>query len=289
MKELVIISGKGGTGKTSIAGAFAVLANNKILVDCDVDAADLHLLLKPEIEQKETFIGGKIAEINLEKCVKCGMCKSICRFDAIQKDFIIDPIDCEGCAVCYYICPQKAINLKDNVNAKWYVSKTQTGPMIHATMTVGSENSGKLVTLLRTQAAILSKNKDLNLIIIDGSPGIGCPVIASITSAHYCLIITEPTLSGQHDLKRVLELTKGFNIKTFVCINKFDINPDIASEIEDYCKINDIKVSAKIPYDLTVTRAQVEGKSIIDYPDSIASQEIIKLFNDVINNINKEK
>ena len=279
MKELVVISGKGGTGKTSIVGALSKLFDKKILADCDVDAADLHLLLNPEIQYKEEFYGGKIASIDSSKCVRCGICKNVCRFDSISDDFTIDPIDCEGCGVCFLSCPHDAINFTDHLNGEWYRSNTLNGKMIHASMTVGSENSGKLVTKLRTESTILARDNNIELIIIDGSPGLGCPVIASITSVHCCLIITEPTLSGLHDLKRVLDLTKKFRIKSFVCVNKYDINIDMTEQIKQYCSDNDIKVIGNIPYDLNVTKAQINGTNIIDYADSKAAKAILDMFN----------
>lgn len=281
MDELVIISGKGGTGKTSITGALAKLFKNKVLVDCDVDAADLHLLLKPEIRITEDFSGGKVASINKDKCIQCNQCIDHCRFEAISEDYTIDPIFCEGCGVCYNLCPNEAINFTACKNGENFTSDTTEGEMIHAKMTVGSENSGKLVTLLRTKAKSLAHKKNNELILIDGSPGIGCPVIASLSSCKQCLIVTEPSLSALHDLKRVHELCKRFNIKSYVCINKYDINKDSSQQIEEFC--NDVKmpVISKIPYDLTITRAQLEGKSIIDYPDSKASKEIIRLYTEL--------
>ncbi|MEW5820747.1 MAG: 4Fe-4S binding protein [Cyanobacteriota bacterium] len=278
MKELVVISGKGGTGKTSITGALAKLARNKVIVDCDVDAADLHILLRPEIIYKEIFIGGVIAEISKEKCIKCNACKEVCRFGAVEENYEINKIDCEGCGVCYYLCKSNAITLKDNINGEWYRSNTEYGPMIHASMTVGSENSGKLVTLLRTNSAIIAKENGINLIVIDGSPGVGCPVIASITSAYCCLIVTEPSLSAFHDLKRVCELSKNFKAKTLVCINKFDINEDISNQIEEFCKHISIGLAGKIPYDNTITKAQIEGKNIMEFPESIAAKAINELW-----------
>ena len=278
MKELVVISGKGGTGKTSIVGSLAMLFDNLILADCDVDAADLHLLLNPEIQYEEPFIGGKIAIINQNKCVKCGKCKTLCRFDAIDEKFEINSIDCEGCGVCVLSCPHGAIDLVDNQNGTWYQSKTKYGDMIHATMTVGSENSGKLVTKLRKQAAVLANRTGIDLAVIDGSPGIGCPVIASITAANICLIVTEPTLSGIHDLERVYELIKKLNIKACVCINKYDINEDMTNRIVDFCDSNNIRVVGKVPYDITVTHAQIDAKCVIEYENSIAAKAIKEMF-----------
>lgn len=274
MKELVVISGKGGTGKTSIVGSFAILAENKILVDCDVDAADLHLILNPEIKKKEDFFGGKVASINLNKCVQCKKCMYLCKFDAIKPDFTIDPIDCEGCGVCYFSCKHNAIDFEDHKNGECYISETKYGPMVHASMTIGSENSGKLVTHLRTEAKKIAYKLKKDFIIIDGSPGVGCPVIASLTGTKNCLIITEPTVSGLHDLKRVFELAEKFRTKTYVCVNKYDINEDMSSKIEDYCNTKGIAIAGKIPYDINITKAQVAGKNIIEYTESPAATAI---------------
>lgn len=286
MKELVVISGKGGTGKTSIVGSLAMLFDNLILADCDVDAADLHLLLNPTIQYEEPFIGGKVAIINQNKCVKCGKCKSLCRFDSIDDNYVINSIDCEGCGVCVLSCPHFAIDLVDHQNGTWYQSKTDHGDMIHATMTVGAENSGKLVTKLRKQSAALAHQTGIGLGVIDGSPGVGCPVIASITAANICLVVTEPTLSGIHDLKRVYELINKLKVKACVCINKYDINEDMTNKIIDFCNESNISVVGRIPYDITVTHAQIEGKCVIEYDNSkasIAIREMYELLKPIVN------
>ncbi len=286
MKELAVISGKGGTGKTTITAAFAALAQNKIIVDCDVDAADLHLILDPEIQYRENFFGGKLAEINLMKCIECGKCIEVCQFDAISPDYVVDPIACEGCSVCVHFCPVNAIDFNTQLNGEWYVSNTRFGTLVHARLRVAEENSGKLVTIIRKQAKQIAEEKGLDLIIIDGAPGIGCPVISSITGASGVLLVTEPTLSGLHDLKRVASLAKNFfKIPTFVCVNKFDVNEKLTSEIEDYCRENGLSFVGRIAYDTMVTKAMVAGKSIIEFSDGEVSQAITKIWEKIISQL----
>lgn len=276
MQEIVIISGKGGTGKTTVTAAFASLAQNKVMADCDVDAADLHLILNPKIKHQEDFRSGKTAYIRQDDCIDCGKCLEVCQFEAISSDYVVDPISCEGCGVCVWFCPVNTIDFKDNVSGQWFISDTRFGPMIHAKLGIAEENSGKLVTLVRRQAKLLAEKENLDYIIIDGAPGVGCPVISSITGANTVLIVTEPTLSGVHDLKRVVELSsKHFNIKTFVCVNKFDLNLDITENIKNFCKENNIHFAGQIPYDNDVTKAMINGKNIIEYSDG-KTAEVIK-------------
>ena len=225
MKQLTVISGKGGTGKTSITASLAVLAKNVVVADCDVDAPDLHMLLHPQIIEKQPFKGSKLAAIEESKCTKCGLCHKICRFNAISDKLTVDSIGCEGCGVCAMICPVAAITLKERVSGNAYISKIPQGFMSHALLNPGEANSGKLVTLVRQNAKNIAITQKLDVIIIDGSPGIGCPVIASITGVDAALVVTEPTLSGIHDLKRVLGLLNHFKVTPFVCINMYDINP----------------------------------------------------------------
>ena len=277
MKELVVISGKGGTGKTSIVAAFSALAHNKVLADCDVDAADLHLVIEPTIRHREPFSGGKGASIVTEKCTACGKCRELCRFDAISEDgpgngqvkhtFRVDPISCEGCGVCVHFCPEQAIRFEPCVNGEWFISDTRQGPMVHAKLGVAEENSGKLVTLVRNQARQIAEQQNLDLILVDGSPGIGCPVIASITGADLLLAVTEPTLSGEHDLSRVVELAAHFRIPAVVCINKCDLNPDMADRIAAWCAERKVAVVGRIPYDRQFTEAQVHRQSLVEYSD----------------------
>jgi MinD superfamily P-loop ATPase len=282
MKELVVISGKGGTGKTSITASLAALAKNKIMVDCDVDAADMHLILKPEIEIRNDFYGGKSAQINQELCVKCGKCKEICRFDAVQiqtDDFLIDEIKCEGCGVCYHFCPSKAIKFEEKRSGEWYESNTRFGKLIHAKLGVAEENSGKLVTKIRNHARLAAHNNNCDLIIVDGSPGIGCPVIASISGANLVLIVTEPTLSGMHDSERVFQLTKHFKTPACICINKYDINLELTEKIEIFCTQNNIELVGKIPHSKEFTEAMIKELTLIEYSKGEVSKEIKNIWN----------
>jgi len=293
LKEIVIISGKGGTGKTSIVASFAALANKAVLADCDVDAADLHLLLEPDIKQAHDFTGGKLASVIAEKCIGCGRCEEVCNFDAamfngpandvVSRTYTIDPIACEGCSVCFHFCPVDAIEFKDAINGRWFVSNTRFGPMVHAKLGAAEENSGKLVSLIRKQAKQIATEQNKNLIIVDGAPGIGCPVIASITGADLVLAVTEPTFSAQHDLHRVIDLTKHFNIPTAVCINKYDINVKIAKSIEKEVMGRGAKMAGKIAYDVAVTKAQIEAKSIVEYSSNGLKEQVVSLWESVLN------
>ncbi|MFH0702216.1 MAG: ATP-binding protein [bacterium] len=287
MKELVIISGKGGTGKTSIVASFAALAKNKILVDCDVDAADLHLILNPEIKRSTEFYSGKNAEIKLEICTSCGKCLEICRFDAISKDFIVNETKCEGCGACFYHCPFQAVKFESKKSGNWYDSNTRFGKLIHAKLGIAEENSGKLVTEIKNYARIVAKQNKLDFIIVDGSPGIGCPVIASISGAHLVIIVTEPTLSGIHDAKRVFELAKHFKIPACICINKYDINLELTDKIEIFCIKNNIKLVGKIPYSKDFTRSMIKSLSIIEYTDNPLTDELKNIWNKISSIVKK--
>ncbi len=291
MKELVVISGKGGTGKTSIVAAFADLAKNAVFADCDVDAADLHLVLEPTIKNTADFSGGKQAFILAEKCIGCGKCRDLCRFDAINfngpandmiaKTYTVDPISCEGCKVCVEFCPVDAIEFNDSINGQWFISDTRFGTMVHAKLGIAEENSGKLVSLIRKEAKRIAEENKKDFIIVDGSPGIGCPVIASITGADLVLIITEPTLSGKHDLERVADLAAGFKIPVLVAINKFDLNPDMAAQIEQYAQNSSIKVVGKIRYDKAFTKAQILKSTVLEYTGGAVSEDIKALWRNV--------
>jgi MinD superfamily P-loop ATPase len=288
LKEIVVISGKGGTGKTSIVAAFAALTDNAVLADCDVDAADLHLLLQPDIKEKHDFSGGKLASVIGERCIGCGRCVEVCNFSAVtfsgpanevlEKTYVIDPVSCEGCGVCFHFCPANAIEFEDAVNGQWFVSDTRFGPMVHAKLGPAQENSGKLVSLIRKQAKQIATEQKKDFIIVDGSPGIGCPVIASITAADLVLVVTEPTISARHDLERVIKLIGHFKIPTVVCINKYDINLKMTKEIDRKMKDMNIAVIGQIPYDISVTKAQIAGQSIIEYSNNGLSNQIESLW-----------
>jgi MinD superfamily P-loop ATPase len=292
MKEIVIISGKGGTGKTSLVASIAALAEKKVLADCDVDAADLYLVLEPDIQALHYFSGGKKARIIEEKCTSCGKCVLTCRFDAITYplhtglagDHVprINSIFCEGCGVCVRVCEDNAIEFEPAVNGQWYVSKTRYGPMVHARLGIAEGNSGKLVSLIRQEAWKIARKYQLDFVIVDGSPGIGCPVISSITGSDLVLVVTEPTLSGQHDLDRVAELTRHFQIPTIVCINKWDLNPLIADQIESEAAKKGIRTAGRIRYDPAVTKAQIMKSSVIEYTGGAVSEDIKSLWRNII-------
>jgi MinD superfamily P-loop ATPase len=291
MKELIVISGKGGTGKTSIVAAFAALAKNAVLADCDVDAADLHLVLEPKVKQTHDFSGGKQAFIIAEKCTGCGICQDMCRFDAIDSNgegnnsvdrtFTVNPVSCEGCKVCVEFCPADAIEFNEHINGLWFVSDTRFGPMVHAKLGIAEENSGKLVTVIRKEAKKIAQEQKRNLLIVDGSPGIGCPVIASITASDLVLVVTEPTLSGKHDLDRVSELTSSFGIKTLVCVNKADINPRITDQISKEAQTRGLKVVGKIAYDEAFTSAQMIKATVVEYTGGAITEQIKALWRQV--------
>jgi len=283
MKQIVVISGKGGTGKTVITGAFAALAKNKVMADCDVDAADLHLLLMPEIKERYQFKSGKTAVINKGLCTECGKCVDVCRFSAISKGFTVDPISCDGCGFCSRVCPAQAIKMEENISGEWFVSDTRFGPMVHARLGIAEENSGKLVTLVREEAKKLGESQNRKWIIIDGSPGIGCPVIASISGIDLAVIVTEPTLSGLHDAGRIINTARHFKVNVKVVINKYDLNPDMTGRIEQYCKENNIDIAGKIRFDKSVVKAMVEQKTIIEYQNSRVKDEIINIWKKIEN------
>ena len=275
--KLIVISGKGGTGKTTISGSLAVLAKSKVIADCDVDAPDLHLLLSPHIKEKYEFFGMKKASIDTEKCTECGVCKELCRFGAIKivdGQYIVEPFSCEGCGVCVWNCPVQAIDFKENMAGEWYVSDTEYGPMVHAKLGIAESNSGKLVTQVRQKASEIAGAAGADFVIIDGPPGIGCSVIASLANTDLVLAVSEPTVSGIADLVRVLKLTRHFGIRTVVCLNKYDINTEKSREIEHYCSESNIQVVGRIPFDPEVTQAIVNGVPLVKYSHGRASQEI---------------
>lgn len=291
-KEIVVISGKGGTGKTSIVASFAALADKKVLADCDVDAADLHLVLNPRIEHRKDFSGGSKATIIEDSCTGCNRCIEECRFDAIQYapsgnggETSVPQVNhffCEGCGVCMRVCPAGAISFNPAVNGEWYISSTNHGPMVHARLGMAEGNSGKLVTQIREKARSIAEENCLDYVIVDGSPGIGCPVIASITGTDLVLVVTEPTLSGQHDLMRVAELTAHFNIPTIMCVNKWDLNPEMTERIEEQAKTRGIKVAGRVRYDTAITKAQIMKTSVVEYTGGAVSEDIKSLWRNVV-------
>jgi len=288
VKQIAVISGKGGTGKTSLVASFAALSRNCVLADCDVDAADLHLLLEPHVVRREPFTGGKRARIRTEQCTACGKCQEQCRFDAIildgpgngpvEKTFRVDPLACEGCGVCAWLCPERAIDLSPVVNGEWFISETRFGPMVHAKLGVGGENSGKLVTTVRMNAERVAQEHGLNLLLIDGSPGIGCPVIASVNGVDLVLVVTEPTLSGLHDLERVADLTWHFGVPTMVCVNKWDLNPQLRKQIELRARERRLGWAGTIRYDQAVTEAQIQGKTIVEHRENGCAADICNIW-----------
>jgi MinD superfamily P-loop ATPase len=283
MKEIVVISGKGGTGKTTLTASLAALYKNNVIADCDVDAADLHLLLDPDIQKTTEFKSGVEAVIDKNICTACGKCREVCKYDAISPDYIVNKIDCEGCAVCSFFCPDNAITLEERHCGEWYLSETRFGPFIHARLGIAEENSGKLVSLIRRQAKLLAEERGLDTILVDGSPGIGCPVISSITGASLVVVVTEPTVSGVHDMERVMGLAKHFQIPAVVVINKSDLNEEMSREIE--IKVNGLNspVIGHIPYDPVVTHAMVQGKTVVEFSDGPLIKEIEKIGQAILN------
>ncbi len=281
MKQLTVISGKGGTGKTTIAAAFASLAKDAVIADCDVDAADMHLILKPEILETIDFTGLDVASIDESLCIKCGKCKDACRFDAISDDITINIYECEGCGVCEYVCPEGAVNMVERKAGDAYLSKTRFGPMAHARLGIGEEASGKLVSFVRNNARTLAEKHDKDTIIIDGPPGTGCAVIASIAGVDMVLVVTEPSVSGIHDLERVLGVAGHFNIPAVVCINKYDINEENVLLIEKYCTENGVEVVGKLPYDDTPTKAMLQEMTVIEYSDGEFSRRVKEIWENV--------
>lgn len=265
MKEIVIISGKGGTGKTSMVSALASLVENAVLCDADVDAADLHLILAPETDERHDFTSGHTARINVEQCTQCGTCREMCRWNAIREDFTVDAVACEGCGVCYHFCPESAVEFPENLCGEWFVSQTRFGPMVHAALGIAEENSGKLVSLVRREARTLAESTGRDFILTDGPPGIGCPVIAAIGGADAVLIVTEPTVSGQHDMTRVVDLAAHFGVPAMLCVNKFDLNPEMAGEIEAFAESRGVAPMGRVPFDPIFVRAMVQGRTLFEY------------------------
>lgn len=280
-----MLSGKGGTGKTSLVASFTALTKNIVVTDCDVDAPDLHMLLNPKIIQTQEFKGSNLAVIDLNKCTNCNKCEELCRFNAI-KNLVIDPILCEGCGVCAYICPVKAIELKERTSGFAYISKTRYCPMSHAKLNPGEENSGKLVTLVKQNASQIAEKENYGLILNDGPPGIGCPVIASLGGVDLGVIVVEPSLSSIHDMERALALLNHFKVDSHVCINKYDINLENTKRIINFCNSNGIEVAGKVPFDPLVTKAMVNSKPVVEYaPKSMLSKDIKDLWNKILQHL----
>ncbi len=289
MKELLVVSGKGGTGKTCLTGSFITLSFDKkiIFADCDVDAANLHLLMTHEIVERNGFESGVVAVIDKNECIDCGKCYELCRFDAVTEDFRIKEIGCEGCGVCARFCPVRAISLSNDECGELFVSNTSFGKMVHAKLGVGKGNSGKLVAAVRKRAKELGEENNSELIIVDGPPGIGCPVISSITGCDMVLIVTEPTLSGFHDMERVAKLCSHFNLKTMVCINKYDINLDISSEIEKFCERKGLSLAGKVSYHNIFTEAVAAGKNVVEYTDNEIALQIKNVWKSILESLEK--
>jgi MinD superfamily P-loop ATPase len=299
MKQLIILSGKGGTGKTSLTAAFAHLAaqsrfaNQVILADADVDAANLELVLQPRLLEQQDFKGGKVAVINQDTCASCGDCVAVCRFDAINYAdslYVIDPSACDGCAACVYQCPSESITMHEQVAGKFYFSESRYAPLYHANLFPGQENSGKLVTLVKQRARLQALDESRELVLVDGPPGIGCPVISAVSGANLALIVAEPTVAGAHDMRRVLQTVQHFGVRAVVCINKADIYPAGADEIEAFCRESGIEIVGRIPFDLTVASAMVAGKAVTAFqPDAPASLAIAVIWERVIPSLLESK
>ena len=299
MKQLIILSGKGGTGKTSVTATFAHLAaqsgltDQVILVDADVDAANLELVLQPRLMEQQDFKGGKVAVINQNTCASCGDCQAVCRFDAINYTdglYVIDPIACDGCAACVYQCPSQSITMCEQMAGKFYFSESRYGPLYHANLFPGQANSGKLVTLVKQRARLQALDENRELVIVDGPPGIGCPVISAVSGTTLALIVTEPTVAGVHDMHRVLQTVQHFGVRALVCINKADIYPAGSDEIETFCRARGIETVGRIPFDLTVTSAMVVGKAVTDFrPQAPSSLAIVAVWEKVIHSLLESK
>ena len=290
MKEIVVISGKGGTGKTSITASLAVLGGNEVIIaDCDVDAADMHLLMKPDFGKAIDFYSGELACIDPEICINCEKCRDVCRFDAISikaSKCIVDPLGCEGCGYCALVCPVQAItNTKQNVG-KWFLSEIRTGTaMVHARLNIGAENSGKLVAKVKNRANQIARDNNVKYVVVDASPGIGCPVISSLSGADYVVIVTEPTVSGLHDLKRVYTLVKKFHIKAGCIINKSDINKQVANKILDFLNQDNILHISSLPYDESFTDAMISGKTIVEFDKTNIKTIVTESWNKILQTI----
>jgi MinD superfamily P-loop ATPase len=276
MRELVVISGKGGTGKTSLMAAFCSLNEDSVLCDADVDAADLHLIMNPKILRRTAFQSGNTAVINKALCTECGLCREMCRWNAINDAYEVSSLDCEGCGVCVHFCPETAIEFPENTCGEWFVSNTRFGPMVHARLGIAEENSGKLVTVVRQEARKIAAESNRALILTDGPPGVGCPVIASIGGASAVLIVTEPTVAGKHDMQRMAQLAAHFKIPTMLCVNKFDLNLDLTQAVENFAFKNDITCLGRIPFDPIFTKAMIQAQTVLEYNKSSPVGQAVK-------------
>jgi len=285
--EIAVISGKGGTGKSSIAAAFATLNGEVVVADCDVDAANLYLLFNPTHEEEVAYIGGNKAVINYDLCTTCGICESYCRFDAISvinSKVVISGISCDGCFLCSHICPESAIKMAQNDKSRMYSGSFRNGKMVYGRLAPGEENSGKLVNTVREKAKQSAEENGLEIIILDGPPGIGCPVISTITGVDKVVIVTEPTISGLHDMQRTVEIVQKFSLPAFVIINKYDLNSDMSDQIEDWCRQNRITIAGLLPFDRQMVEAMIMGKRITEFnPDNGISKKIKIIWNKITN------
>jgi MinD superfamily P-loop ATPase len=292
VKQIVILSGKGGTGKTSVAAAFAQLAqadgrqHRIVLVDADVDAANLELVLSPTVLETHDFRGGQVAIIDPQRCEGCGVCAELCRYDAIHEQngiYAVDPIACEGCALCVYQCPSEAIEAEEQVAGQWFRSDSRYGPLLHAALWPAQENSGKLVTLVKQQGRLVAMDGLYDMVLVDGPPGIGCPVISAAAGADLAVIVVEPTVAGIHDMERVLETVDHFGIPALVCVNKADLYAEGTAEIEAFCNAQGVAVIGRLPFDAVVTEAMVQGQPVTEYrPDSTISRALSDAWQRVI-------
>ncbi len=288
MKQIVFISGKGGTGKTVISGAMAAMGNDQVIADCDVDAANLHMLLDPVVLERKPFTGGKLAVVNPDLCTGCGECLACCRYDAISEECTVDSLRCEGCGLCSHICPVDAVDMVPQQVGEWYRSETRYGPFIHARLGIGAENSGKMVAKIREVAREVARKEARATVLIDGPPGIGCPLISAITGTDLAVVVTEPTCAGLHDSGRILKVTEQLGVPVKVLINKDDLNPGLTRKIEEICRENDIEVIGKLPFSNTVVEAMRQGVPITEYPDGELSSALREIRQRIDQSLDKE-